>query len=113
MDRDHIRSIVAEIRTYHPATQFVRDNIMGTVKVLVPNGATKEQCFLIRRFQKELMWYLTTPPAASGECWRGHPIHWICTSSGLWVCICFYEPARKVNTVNLGLKNYWTERVAQ
>lgn len=113
MDREHIRAVVAEIKAYHFPTQFVRSN--GQVALLVPGGATEQQQFLLKRYQKELMWYLTTPPDVQGECWRKHPIQWICTSSGIWVCLCYYQPAEKVNqrTLHLGLKDYWTERIAQ
>jgi hypothetical protein len=114
MDREQIRAVVAEIKTYSDATQFVRSN--GSVQILVPGGATKEQCFLLRRWHKELWWYLTTPPDATGECWRGHAIQWVCTSTGIWLCSCYYNVPAKVNqkTLNLAYRDYWTqERIAQ
>lgn len=119
MERNDIRDIIAKIRSYHPATRFVKGGgiFSGTFEVIVPGGTTPEQNVLIVRYRHEIYEYLTNPPDTTGECWKGHPIRWVCASSGVWLCICYYEvQTRKPVPVstNSQLRNYWTqERITQ
>lgn len=121
LNREEIRDIVCEIRSYHPATQFIRGGgvYAGTFDVRVPGGATSEQQALITLYREEIYWYLTTPPDAKGQCWRGHEVSWVCTSGGIWLCLCYYWTPERVNYEMLKngrvikpaskYRNYWTK----
>jgi hypothetical protein len=124
MDRNDIRSIISQIRSYHPATVFQKDGY-GRIRLVVPGAqVTEEQHNLFSCYYEAIKWYLTTPPREQGNCYRDHTIRWVCTPSGIWLCACYYtaqaEIARKEpialpqKSSQPKYRNYWTpERIAQ
>lgn len=123
MDRNDIRAIISEIRSYYVGT-FFRQDTLGRVTLVAPGGhITQEQHDLLCRYRKEISWYLTTPPDETGECWKGHKIEWICSPFGIWLCVCYLgrqyhspqpQPLTLPQKPQPKYRNHWTqERIAQ
>src|SRR5690348_16186902 len=97
VDRDTGRAAHDEISSYDAYTRYeVRD---GKLYVSAPAGLLPEQRELIIANRDALILYLTTPPAITGECRRGHQVEWWCSEYGVWLCTCYiaYQSGQPVS----------------
>jgi hypothetical protein len=99
-----VRDAVSELASQ---TRYIISD--GTIFLKVPSGITGQQRALVRENREALYCYLTTPPPATGQCRRGHPVTWRINEYGVWVCGCYWSPPDVVFTspVKVLQQDFW------